>query len=191
MFRFSLLTGLVGPSSSAGNFQRWYHENIVLFKVPTWAAELENQFHVNASFTYAKEQQWNPNPFSVYFAFQPTLTLGTKDIFAQPEAVLYLGRRNPLNSSFAYQQINSTEREIFIALRASYRLVLRNALLEGTLTNGNDFDSDLKNGVLIPGADFKHRSGKNYYTVGYRHNSQETRQINDHQFIVLAYGRSF
>ncbi len=187
-----ILLGTTGPRSGAGQFQRWYHDNVVLWQTPTWFTEVANKFHVNASVNYLKEWQLNPNPFSVHIALQPSLSAGTKDVYAASEIIASFGRRNQVDSSVAYNNVGSTEREIFFSFRAGLRYVGYNALLQGALIEDrSDFQVDLKPIVFQLGFDFNHRSGKNDYKFAYRLISKETEAMQRHQYLTLGYARSF
>lgn len=186
------LLGFTGQKSGAGEFQQWHHKNIVLASVPTWFTEIEDSFHANLEIDFVKEWQWAPNPFSMHVAIQPAVAFGTKDIYVQPEIVAYFGRRNPLETSIAYNQIGSTDREIFFSFRYAYRFVWHNALLEGNILGDNSvYTIPSEKRVTIFGFDVHHRSSKNEYTFGYRLNSKEAAVVGNHKYVILAYGRSF
>ncbi|MCH9660832.1 MAG: lipid A deacylase LpxR family protein [Bacteroidetes bacterium] len=191
-YKIDLLLGVTGPISSAGQFQQWYHENIVLFKTPSWSTEIENSFHANINAHYAKEWQLTPNPFSITLAATPSIAIGTKDVYAQPEISVYLGRKNAIQHSIAYHRINTLEREIFVAFNLGYRIVGHNALLQGNLFGDSSlFTLQPKRTVLHLGVALRHRSEKNYYTLGYRYIGNEATTADDHQYLTLSYGRSF
>lgn len=192
MYGLSLLVGITGPASGAGQFQQWYHDNIVLYKTPVWFTEIENSFHLNLQGSWIKEWELNPNPFSVHIAFAPKIAIGTKDIYAQPEVIAFFGKRNQLANSIAYNQINATQKELFFALRMGYRFVAHNAFLEGNLLGDTSrFTVPSSSGVLRLGFDVQHRVGQNDYTLGYRYLSKETPTVENHQYLQLSYGRSF
>jgi hypothetical protein len=184
--------GLAGKSSGAGAFQRWYHNAVVVSDPQSWVAELSDTFHMNLYARYAREWQLAPNPFGVRLAVKPEVAYGSRDQFIQPEVVAYFGRRSDMNSSIAYNQIGSTEREIFFAFRFAYRWVGYNGLLVG-----NAFGDDsvylvepLESYYRV-GFDFKHRFKQNDYIVSYRFHSDETSMTQTHQYLILSYARSF
>ncbi len=186
------LLGVAGEASGAGAFQRWYHDTVLFSQSPTWVGEMENSVHYNLYTNYLYEWQLAPNPFSIYMALKPQIAFGTRDIYLHPEMVVYLGRRNPLPSSIAHHQIGSREQEIFCALRAGYRLVGYNGLLQG---NALGDDSVLlmppKKTVLFAGCDFQHRHGQNEYWVGVRYNTAESDRAKSHKYVILSYTRNF
>jgi hypothetical protein len=184
--------GLVGKASGAGDFHKWYHNALAVPNPPTWAYELDNKFHANLYTTLIQEWQLAPNNFSVYFAVKSEFALGTKDVYAQPELLVHFGRRLNMSSSMAYNSLGSKENEVFFTLRAGYRYVGYNALLEGHISGDDSvFLVDPKNRFFYGGFDIKHRFGKDEYWLGYRFNSAETTQTKGHTYIILSYARSF
>ena len=189
----SILAGLAGNASGAGGFQRWYHNIFVISDPPVWVGEMENSLHANIYTSYRREWQLAPNPFSITLVAQPALAFGTKDIYAHTDLIAYFGRKNPLASSMAYHRIGSTQREIFFSLRAGYRYVGHNALLEG------NFLGDTSSVLLVPankeiiyaGFDVQHRFGKNQYWFGYRIQSAEAMTTESHKYVILSYARNF
>ncbi len=184
--------GIAGPASGAGAFQRWYHNAIVRWPAPTWENEINNQFHANLLAGIYKEWKLAPVPFGVHLAVSATAAAGSKDIYAQPQFTAFFGRRNEMKNSIAYNQIGSTQREIYFALSVGYRFVGYNAFLQEEYTIGNStFDLEPKSAILNLGFDFRHRSDKNDYKIGYRFTTREAASVTDHQFLTLSYGRSF
>ncbi|MFS4468694.1 lipid A-modifier LpxR family protein [Maribacter sp. 2210JD10-5] len=192
LFETRFLLGVAGLNSGAGGFQRWYHDAVAISDSPLWIEELADSFHVNLYFSYVKEWQLAPVPFGVRFALKPNLALGTRDIYAEPEAIFYFGRRNETHKTIAYDRLGSLQREIYFALRFGYRQVFYNGLIEGNLLGDNSVRvKNPKNSVYRIGLDFFHRFKKNDYKVGIRFNSQETVQAKNHQYFLLAYGLTF
>jgi len=188
----SLLLGVAGNASGAGSFQRWYHNTIVAADPPTWVGEMENSLHVNLYTSYRREWQLAPNPFSIVLVAQPTLAFGSRDIYAHADLIAYFGRRNSLSSSMGYNRIGSTLREIFFSLRAGYRYVDHNALLEGNaLGDTSVFIVPSNKEIMYAGFDVQHRSGKNEYWFGYRIQSAEARTTESHKYVILSYARNF
>lgn len=191
ILKVNVVLGMAGPASGAGNFQRWYHNAVVISDAPIWVSEIENNFHSNLDLYYSREWQLSPNPFSVRLALQPSAAVGTKDIYVEPKLAIYFGRRNSVNNSIAYSRIGSV-REIYFAIHTAYRYVGHNGLLEGHLFGD---DSVLlvpsKSSVYRFGFDFYHRSGQNDYKVGYQYISPETTRAGKHQYLSLSYARSF
>ena len=192
MIETKVLIGLTGPSSGAGQFHRWFHENIINYSVLPWIEEIEDSFHTNLELTLVKEWQLAPNPFSVHLAVTPTLAYGTKDVYVEPKIIVYFGRRNPLDSSIAYDQIGSLEREIFFTLRLAYRYVSHNAYLQGNRSGDNSpFTIEPNKKVVEFGIDLRHRSRKNNYKFGFHALSKEAAGLKRHKYFSFAYARSF
>jgi hypothetical protein len=191
-FESQLSIGVAGKASGAGAFHRWYHNALDIPGPPSWAYEIKNKVHANLYLNYIKEWQLSPNNFSVYFGVLPKIAVGTKDIYAQPEMVAHFGRRQNLASSMAYNRIGTTDQEVFFSLRAGYRFVLHNAMLEGHVFGDDSVFLVAPNDRLFFGGfDIKHRSAQNDYWFGYRFNQAETQQTKAHSYIVLMYARSF
>lgn len=188
-----VLLGRTGPSSRAGSFQRWYHRNVVLYLVPAWEAEIADAWQANFYLKYLQEWELAPVPFGVRLAVLGEMSWGTLEQYVQPEIALYLGRRGALHNSIAHGRLGSSEREIFMALRASYRCVGHNSLIEGNKgSTASSFTTLALSGVWRFGFDFNHRYGRHDYKVIYRMIGRETPDQNRfHQYIGLAYGLAF
>jgi hypothetical protein len=192
LFKTSFLVGVAGLNSGAGGFQRWYHQAIAISDSPLWIDEVNDSFHLNAYISYVKEWQIAPEPFGIFWAIQPNAAVGSRDIYIEPETILYFGRRNEVAKSIAYNRLGSTDREIYFALRASYRNVFYNGLIEGNLFGDNSpVLKDATNGIWRFGFDFYHRFKRNDYKFGVRFNSPETQESRNHKYVLLSYGLSF
>jgi len=192
LYRIEFLVGLAGLNSGAGGFQRWYHRAIAISDSPLWIDEVNDSFHLNIYFSYVKEWQIVPNPFGIRLAVKPNLALGSRDIYIEPETIFYFGRRNEIGKSIAYNRLGSTDREIYFALRASYRSVFYNGLIEGNLFgDSSPILRESSNSIWRFGFDFYHRFERNDYKVGLRFNSQETELAKKHKYVMLSYGLSF
>ncbi|MEZ4874251.1 MAG: DUF2219 family protein [Flavobacteriaceae bacterium] len=182
LYRANIQMGLLGPASGVGKFQQWYHDHIVKYKTPTWAHELPNALHTNLELNYAKEWEWAPNPFGVYFAVTPSAVMGSKEIFIQPEVIAFFGRKNPLPHSMAYHQIGNLERELYFSLEFAYKWVEKNVFLE---------KEKLEKTIFLFTFNFHHRYLTHEYRVGYHYNSKEALGLERHQYISLSYSKSF
>ncbi len=188
----NLLVGIAGKASGSGDFHRWYHNALDVPSPPTWVYEIDNSFHVNLYGHYSHEWQLATGDFSVYFAVQPKFAVGTKDIYAYPELITYFGKRNTMSSSSAYNNFSSTDSELFFALRAGYKFIVHNAMLEGHLFGDHSpFLVKAKSNVFYAGFDLQHRDGQNEYWFGYQFNSAETNETQTHNYISLSYARNF
>ncbi|MCK0137132.1 lipid A-modifier LpxR family protein [Arenibacter sp. S6351L] len=192
MIEANFLLGIAGEASGAGSLQRWYHHSVMKTETPTWVGEMENSVHYNLYTRYLYEWQLAPNPFSIHIAAQSQFAFGTRDIYMHPELVAYFGKRNPLSSSIAHNQIGSTDSEIFFALRGGYRMVGHNGLLEGNALGDDSVLLVASNKtVAYAGFDFQFRHGRNEYWVGVRYNTPEFEKARAHQYVILSYTRGF
>lgn len=191
LFRTEILLGIAGLNSGAGGLQRAYHD-LVGLSAPLWVEELNDSFHFNLYFNYVKEWKIAPNPFGTRIAFIPNIALGSRDIYVEPETALYFGNRKDVANSIAYNRIDTTSNEFYFALKASYRNVLYNGLIEGNLF-GDDSAVliDSRNSLWRFGFDLYRRSNSNDYKFGVRFNTRETEDSRNHQFVQLSYGISF
>jgi len=188
----SLLLGVAGKASGAGGFQRWYHQVFVISDPPIWVGEMENSMHANLYTSYRREWQLAPNPFSITLVAQPSLAFGTRDVYAHTDLIAYFGRKNPMASSMANNRIGATQREIFFSLRAGYRFVGHNALLEGNpFGDASVLLVPANKEIIYAGFDVQHRFGKNEYWFGYRMHSAEASSTKSHKYVILSYARNF
>ena len=186
------LLGQAGPDSGAGNFQRWYHNAIVISPPPVWEGEIANSFHSNMYFKAVREWEWVPNPFGIRAALEIKSAAGSKDIFLEPGIALHFGRRNPMRQSIAYEQLGSLEREIYFTLRLSQRLVYRNSLIEGHPSGDTSplvFSPEKE--VFHIGFDLYHRFKRHDYKVSYRYLGPEILDNGSHNYLILSYAYSF
>ena len=188
-----ILFGRTGPSSRAGSFQRWYHNNIVLYQAPVWEAEIADAWQANLYLNYLREWKLLPNPFGIRLALQTEMAWGSLERYFQPALTLFLGRRGDLDNSIGHQRLGSLEREIFIALRLSYRQLGYNSLIEGNKRGTpSPYTTEGLDGVWRFGLDFNHRYRRNDYKVVYRIIGKETpEQSRFHQYIGLGYALGF
>lgn len=187
-----LLTGIVGPNSGAGGFQRWYHNALVISDSPIWQAELEDSFHINLYAFYVKEWQLLPNPFGIYFAVKPSVALGSRDIFAEHETIFYFGRKETISKSVAFNQLGNHKHEVYFSLNMAYRRVFYNGLIEGNLFGDNSaVIRDIKPHLIRLGFDFHNRFNRHHFKLGVRYNSAETTLSDSHKYLILSYAYSF
>ncbi|WP_204260416.1 lipid A deacylase LpxR family protein [Muriicola jejuensis] len=188
----SLLLGIAGNNSGAGGFQRWYHKIFVVSDPPVWTGEMNNTAHANLYVDYYREWTLAPLPFSVRTGIQPELAFGTRDQYGQLTWISYFGRRDPLRSSMAHHRIGATSREIYFSLRADYRYVAHNAMLEGNAAGDDSiFLIDALKHLFTAGLDVHHRFGQNEYRFGYRILTPEAKGTRAHKYVSLTYARNF
>ncbi|NND15857.1 MAG: DUF2219 family protein [Eudoraea sp.] len=186
------MLGQAGPDSGAGDFQRWYHNAIVISPPPVWEGEIANSFHSNMYLKTVREWEWIPNPFGIRAAIELKGAAGTKDIYIEPGIALHFGRRNPMNQSIAYHQLGSLKREIYFTLRMSQRFVQRNALIEGHPSgDASPLTFSPEKQVFHIGFDFYHRFNRHDYKISYRYLGPEVPDNGNHNYLILSYAYSF
>mgnify|MGYP001980091432 CR=1 FL=1 len=188
LFEINVLLGLIGPNSGAGGLQRWYHENIVRYVVPTWAEEMPNAFHSNVSIAYKTQWELLPKPFGIWLVPTPSFTYGTKDIYAQLGGEIFFGRKSSLNQSMAYNQLGDMEKEIYFSIHWNYRWVSRNVLLEHDIPS---FQQSPNSHMKLVSYKLYHRFRKNEYRFGYHFMSSEAEGLGNTKVISVGYARSF
>jgi len=188
LFNVGILFGIAGPNSGAGGFQRWYHDNLVVSDPPNWIDELKDSFHINLYASFVKEWELSPNPFGIWIALRPNGAFGSRDMFLEPEAIVYLGRKQKISNSIAFDQIKSNEREVYFSFRAAFRQVFYNGLIEGNLFGDDSLILRTPESSLLRiGFDFHNRHDRHNYKLGVRYNSSETTISRSHKFLILSY----
>lgn len=188
----SMLLGLAGNNSGAGGFQRWYHNIFVVSDPPVWVGEMNNTAHLNLYTSYYREWDLAPLPFSIKSGIQPQVAYGTRDQYAQLTWITFFGRRDPLLTSMAFDALGSETREIYFSLRAGFRYVAHNAMLEGNATGDDSvFLVEPRRHLIYGGFDVHHRVERNEYRFGYRILSPEAVTTRSHKYVSLSYARNF
>lgn len=192
LLQVGLLSGIVGPNSGAGGFQRWYHNVLVVSNPPLWQAELEDSFHFNFYTSYVNEWTIVPNPFGIRIALLSNAAIGTRDIYLEPQLVLSFGRKQQLKNSIFFDLLGEHKREVYFTLHIAYRKVLYNGIIEGNLFGDKSLVlRESQNSLLTYGFDFHNRNGRHNIKFGFRYNTKETPQSRDHKYVILGYGYSF
>lgn len=193
LFDFKYSIGVTGRISGAEDFQQSFHNSATEdSRIPTWEAQISNGFTTNIYANYIREWELLPNPFSIHFAISPTIAFGTKDIYFQNDLVFYFGKRNSLYKSLAYSQIGELKNELFFAIRAGYRYVSHNTMLEGNLIKDASMNTAVPNKNLFNyNVEIYFRRGRNDFKVFYNINSPETKDIESHSYATLSIARNF
>jgi len=166
-----VLIGVSGPISGAADFQGLFHSAGGI-STPPWDNQINNSFHINFYVDYIKEWLLYAGSLRLYVATNPSFAVGTKDVYVQQETAIYFGKRNAMPSSVAYNQLGSLDNELFLKLRANYRFVQHDAMLEGNLVRDNSpFLVSSKDSVLFLGADVIYRWGKNDFKLAYTYHT--------------------
>ncbi len=193
MWDTSLLFGFSGPLSAAERIQSYFHESAAEdSRVPIWEGQIKNSLHFNGYLQFAREWQLEPNPFSVYVAINPIGALGTKDIYLQNDVAFYFGKRNPMNTTSAYNQLGDFKKELFFSIRLGYRYIFHDALLEGNIIE--DFSVFLKEpyqNLFLYNFELFHHNKRNNYKLGYNFFTPQTDGTKPHWYMVFSFMRSF
>ncbi|MDC8002953.1 DUF2219 family protein [Aureisphaera galaxeae] len=193
MIDASLLFGFSGPLSKAEQLQSYFHESAAEdSRIATWEGQIKNSLHTNLYLQYVREWKLEPNPFSVYMALNPIGALGTKDIYLQSDVAFYFGKRNPMNTSSAYQQLGDYAKEWFFSVRVGYRYIFHDALLEGHIVE--DFSVFLKEpyqNLFLYNFEMFHHNKRNNYKLSYNFATPATSGTKPHLYMVLSFMRSF
>ena len=159
---------------------------------PLWIDELSDSFHLNFYFSYIKEWDLAANPLHIDMAFIPNIALGTRDIYIEPETIVYFGRKNKVAKSVAYNRVDAASNELYFSFNTSYRYVLHNGLIDGNLLGDNSpLLKDSTNSVWRFGIDFNYRFKRSDYKLGANYVTRETSFSQNHRFIRLSYGYRF
>ena len=193
LFDLTYSLGVTGPISGAEGLQNLFHDTAAEdSRTATWEGQIKNGVTINFYFNYIREWELLPNPFSVHFALSPTIAFGSKDIYLQNDAVFYFGKRNPLHKSIAYNQIGKLKNELFFAVRAGYRYVIHDTMLEGNLIKDSSvFLVEPYQNFFIYNVEMYYRRGRNDFKLFYNFNSAETKKAENHMFVTLSIARNF
>ena len=193
MYDASFLFGFSGPLSGAERLQNYFHESASEgSRVAVWEGQIKNSLHANAYFQFVREWKLEPNPFSVHFAFNPSGSLGTKDIYLQNDVAFYFGKRNPMNSSFAYHQLGDYPKEWFFSVRFGYRYIIHDALLEGNIIDDSSiFLKEPYQNLFLYNFEMFHHNKRNNYKLSYNFATPQTNDTKPHLYMVFSFMRNF
>jgi len=185
--------GLSGPPSGGAFIQEAFHSApAVSSRIPTWLGQIKTAALGNIYGRYTREWQWQPNPFSVHFAVTPELAFGNRDIYAQQEAAFYFGRRNPLQTTSAYQQLGSLQNEYFFVVRLAYRYILHDAFQEGDLIgDSSQFLIQPYPNMLIYKFEMNGRIKRYNFMVAYNYATEKNRRTFAHLYVTFSIAKTF
>ncbi len=187
------LLGITGPYSGGSFIQEAFHSTSTFSsRIPTWLGQIETAVMGNVYVRYTREWQWEPNPFSVHCALTPEVSVGNKDIYAQQEAAFFFGRRNPLQTTSAYQQLGSIENEYFFVVRTAYRYILHDALQEGDLIGDSSplLREPYKN-MFLYDFEMNARIKRYNFMVAYSYATPINRRSFPHLFVTFSIAKTF
>ena len=193
MNRYNFVFGIAGPYSGSETVQSAFHNSATVdSKIATWLSQIGNSFHFNTYYEYVREWQWQPKPFAVYFALNPKAALGTKDAYAEQDAVFYFGRRSTLQKTMAYGQLLGRETELFFSTRFGYRYVLHDAMLQGNwLGDNSSFTVTPYRMMYFFNVGFFWRYKRNDVYLKYHYESARNRTAEPHLYVSLSYSRRY
>lgn len=190
LFSLSLDLGLAGEQSIAGDFQVEYHKFINEF-IPVWSGEIGNSFHLNTYGSYVKDFVIPNSNLFKNLTLQSTVALGTRQIFARQEALLFIGKREVVGHSSAFNRLGSEE-EFYGFVGAGAEYVNLNALIQGhPWGDDSPFTLPIVSAVFSLKAGMVYRGGRNTYKFIYNYRTKETEREGRSQYSTVSYTRRF
>lgn len=187
LWQLSAEVGLAGPQSLAGEAQVAYHRLINEF-IPSWSGEIANSFHVNGYGAYIKSFQKDKRAF---FDVQSKVALGTRQIFLEQEATLFVGRRSSIARSAHYNRIG-VEKELYGYAGVYYRFVGLNALIQGhPWGDDSPFTLPIINSLLGAQMGMVFRKNRNTFQIEYVNQSRETSREGRLHYASFIFKRAF
>ena len=191
IMEFILTIGVTGEISGSQGLQSWFH-NTNESQTATWTGQIENNTHANLYGSYLKEWLLLENNFNVFLATRPKIALGTKDYYLENKATLYIGNRRDMETTMAYRQLGDLENELFFALTGSYRFVIHDAMLQGSIISDNsEFTLEPIDSVIFYGAEAYWRNNVLDVKVAYQFSTRRAESTGTHGFTTLSLTRNF
>lgn len=193
IFNFVYSFGITGENAGGEWLQNLFHSTAATdSRIASWEGQINNNFTNNCYFKYLKEWVLYSNPFNVYFAIVPSAAIGIKDVYLQNDFVLYIGKRNSTLNTSAYKQLGLLKNELFLGIKAGYRYVSHNTMLEGNLIGDSSvFLVEALNHLLLLQTDFYLRRGRTDIVLSYNYSSSETSITENHLNMSLSLARNF
>ena len=188
---FTFEIGVSGAISGAEGFQSWFHSTNESSN-PEWIGQIDDATHGNLYADYTREWQFLPNPFSVHFAWKPSVAFGTRDIYLQNSTTFYFGKRAGLRHTMAHNQVGEIKPEFFFGINFTYRYVLHDALLEGNLLGDSSiFVLDPIDNLFFYGIEGNFRKKRMEYKLGYNYVSRRAATTQLHIWVMMSIARNF
>lgn len=179
--------GLAGPQSFAGEIQVAYHNLINAF-IPVWEGEIANSIHANAYGGYTKSFQKEKRFF---LDLSSAAALGTRQIFAEQSATLFIGKRDRLGQSSFYNRIGVAP-EFYGYAGVYYRYQALNALIQGhPWGDDSPFTLPIENSILGARLGAGFRKGANAWQLEYVYQTNETPREGNLQYARITFKRAF
>ncbi|WP_299189087.1 lipid A-modifier LpxR family protein [uncultured Aquimarina sp.] len=156
-----VLTGIIGPSSQAGEIQTWFHENITGDPIyDGWQFQLEDQFIINFQSSFTYDLYPNAKWFNTYVG--GNAHLGNLYIRAAPQAGFRIGKFKSITKSSGFQNsilLPKKHSELFFKLNVETRFIAYNATIQGNLFDEKAYGIDDLNNISW------HLSSGLYYSI--------------------------
>jgi len=190
LFSISGEIGLAGDQSLAADFQVAYH-NLINEFIPVWSGQIANSFHLNGYGSYIKDFLIPNSNLFKNIALQSTVALGTRQIFARQEALLFVGNREVVGRSSAFDRLGKQEEFYgFAGVGAEYRYL--NALIQGhPWGDDSPFTLPVVNEVFSFKTGMVYRGSRNTYRFVYNLRTKETEREGRSQFATIFFARNF
>jgi len=179
--------GLAGPQSLAGEAQVAYHKLINEF-IPSWSGEIANSIHFNGYGSYVKSFQ---KESAVFFDIHSSAAFGTRQVFANQEATLFVGNRDAIRQSSFYNRIGA-KNEFYGYAGLSFRVVSLNALIQGNpLGDDSPFTLPIVHYIGAAKAGVTLRRGCNTFQAEYVTQTKETSREGQLHYASFVFKRVF
>ncbi len=188
---FIFTIGVTGEISGSEGLQSWFHSTNES-QTATWTGQIDNSTHANLYGSYLKEWLlWNSS-FNIFLATKPKIALGTKDYYLENDAKLYIGKRNELLNTAANNQLGAIKNELFFAVRGAYRLVIHDAMLQGSIiVDNSEFTLEPVDSLFFYGAETYWRNQLLDIKIAYMFSTNRTESTGTHGFTTLSIARNF
>lgn len=188
---FTFAIGVTGEISGSEGLQRWFHSTNDS-QTAQWTSQIENSTHANLYGSYVREWKLYEGSLNIIAATRPALALGTKDYYIENQAKIYIGKRNDLQNTVAYRQLGSIKSEVFIALQGSYRFVIHDAMLEGSIiTDNSEFTLEPKQDLFFYGAEGYWRTRRMDFKIAYTFVTRRAISTRTHGYTTFSISRNF
>ncbi len=192
VYNVAFSTGITGNSSGANWLQNAFHNSVSGSRASQWIAQIAEGLTLNTYASFTQEWLMSTEPLGIYIALTPKIALGTKDVYAQNDFVLYFGNKQPAYNSMAYNQIGSLENEFFVGVRVGYRYVFHDTMLQGNLLGDSSlFTVRPSQNIFIYNVETYYRY--KCYEVMFFLNfiSKRTKKAQEHFYFQFSIAKSF
>ena len=105
---------------------------------------------------------------------------------------VFIGKRNAMKASMAYEQISLTDNELFFSLILAHRYVIHDTLLEGSLIgDSSEVLREPYQNLYIFKMGVYYRLKRNDFKLIYNYESSETKRAEPHTYVTISIARSF